>query len=70
MPTDSMYRCGPNPVGPDLITDPGHGRAAMLLECLASGSDTQKNSGRSIEAYQTGETQGAPASSAVPIVMN
>jgi hypothetical protein len=34
------------------------GRAAMLRECLASGSDIQKNSLHSAGAYQTGETKG------------
>jgi hypothetical protein len=42
----------------------------MLLECLACGSDTQKNSRYATGAYQTGETPGTPSSSAVPMVMN
>src|SRR5215208_4042383 len=46
------------------------GQAAMLRECLASGSDTQKNSPYPAGAYRTGETRGTPSSSAVPMVMN
>ena len=50
------------------ITIATRGRVAMLRECRASGRETHRNSRRSTAAYQTGATQGAPASSAVPSV--
>ena len=46
------------------------GRAVMLLECLASGSDSRKDSLYSAGAYRTGETQRTPSSSAAPTVVN
>ena len=45
------------------------GRAARLRECRASGDETQKNVEPPSCAYQTGETHGFPASSAVPSTM-
>src|SRR5215208_3043757 len=48
----------------------GRDEAAMLVGCLASGPESQKNSLYSAGAYQAGETWGTPSSSAVPRVMN
>ena len=67
----SCRRPDPVPIGTreSKITMLTCGRAAMLRECVASGSETQKNSRRSTGANHTGETHGRPLSSALPIVM-
>ncbi len=45
------------------------GRAARFRECLASGDETQRNERYPTGAYQTGDAQGEPCSSAVASVM-